>query len=272
MQVRFWGVRGSIPVAGSHTLRTGGNTSCIEVVHDGHRLVIDGGTGLRELGDSIGFQPVELTVLFTHTHWDHIQGVPFFTPAYHAGSRLTFAGPTRDGCTLRDALATQMRPPTFPIHLDELAARIQYSPLDEDQVLEVGPFRVSSVDLMHPQGVRAYRVEAGGRVFVHATDVEHGDTLDPRLIRFAEGADLLAHDAQYTREEYIGVGGPSRRGWGHATWRDAVEVASSAGVRRLALFHHDPRRNDEGVDAIEAAAREVLPSCFAAREDGPIAL
>lgn len=272
MQVRFWGVRGSIPVAGPHTLRTGGNTSCIEVVHDGHRLVIDGGTGLRELGDSLGFQPVELTVLFTHTHWDHIQGVPFFTPAYHAGSRLTFAGPTRDAGTLKDALCTQMRPPTFPIQLEDLAARIDFLAIDEDQEIEVGPFRVRSVELFHPDGVRAYRIEAGGKVFVHATDVEHGDTLDSRLIQFSEGADLLAHDAQYTREEYLGQGGPSRRGWGHATWRDATDVARAAGVKRLALFHHDPRRNDDGVDRIEADARAAFPDCVAAREGAPIPL
>ena len=272
MEVRFWGVRGSIPVAGSHVLRTGGNTSCIEVVHDGHRLIIDGGTGLRELGDAIGYQPVELTVLFTHTHWDHIQGVPFFTPAYHAGSNLTFAGPTRDAGTLHDALATQMRPPTFPIQLDDLAAHIDYRAISESDELEIGPFRVRSVDLFHPDGVRAYRIEAGSRIFVHATDVEHGDTLDPRLIRFAEGADLLSHDAQYTREEYLGMGGPSRRGWGHATWRDAVNVARAAGVHRLALFHHDPRRNDDGVDRIEAEARGAFAQCFAAREGSPISL
>lgn len=272
MQVRFWGVRGSVPVSGPGTVQTGGNTSCIEITCEGERLVIDGGTGLRALGEHLGYKPLDVAVLFTHTHWDHIQGVPFFTPAYHAASRLTFVGPTRDSGTLRDVLAVQMRPPTFPITLDHIPARIDYVSLDESQVYERGPFRVSSIDLNHPDGVRAYRIEAGGRAIVHATDVEHGDSIDPRLVRLAEGVDLLIHDAQYTREEYQGLMGPPRRGWGHATWRDAVDVARSAGARLLALFHHDPARKDEAVQAIEADARSLFGGAFAAREGAPIAL
>ena len=272
MIVRFWGVRGSIPVSGPGYLRSGGNTSCLEICHEGERLIIDGGTGVRALGDALGYQPVRLTLLFTHTHWDHIQGVPFFTPAYHPGSHLTFAGPTRDAGSLHQVLSSQMRPPMFPVLLDDLSAKIDFLPIEEGQVFETGPFRVSSIDLFHPDGIRAYRIEAGGQVFVHATDVEHGDQIDERLLRFAEGADLLAHDAQYTVDEYTGRGGPSRRGWGHATWCDAVEVARQAGVRQLALFHHDPRRMDAAVDAIEADAAARLPGTVAAREGAVFSL
>lgn len=272
MQVRFWGVRGSVPVCGPSSLRTGGNTSCLELTYEGARIVIDGGTGLKMLGDALGFAPLRLHVLFTHTHWDHIQGIPFFGPAYHPGSQLTLVGATRESGTLAEVLATQMRPPTFPIHMRELPARVSYEPHDEHDVYEIGPFRVSSIDLQHPDGVRAYRVEAGGRSVVHATDVEHGEQLDLRLVRFAEGADLLVHDAQYTRDEYRGIGGPSRKGWGHATWNDAVEVARAAGVRRLALFHHDPNRADDRVEALEALAQAELPSAFAAREGAPVEL
>lgn len=272
MQLRFWGVRGSIPVAGPDTLRTGGNTSCLELTCEGERLVIDGGTGLRALGEHLGFRAMKLSILFTHTHWDHIQGIPFFSAAYHPGSQLTFMGPTRQTGTLGEVLASQMRPPTFPIQMKDLPASVGFAPIDEGQSYEIGPFRVSSIDLSHPDGVRAYRVEAGGKVFVHATDVEHGEQLDLRLVRFAEGADLLVHDAQYTKNEYLGVGGPSRRGWGHATWTDAVSVGRQAGVGRVALFHHDPNRTDAGVEAIEAEARAELPGTFAAREGAPIAL
>lgn len=272
MQVRFWGVRGSVPVSGPEFLRTGGNTSCLELRCEGERLVIDGGTGLRALGEQIGFQPVRLTVLFTHTHWDHIQGVPFFGPAWHPASTLRFVGARRAAGALRDALDLQMRPPTFPVRLAELKARLEFVDLPEPDALEIGPFRVRSVDLDHPDGVRAFRVEAGGKVLVHATDVEHGEQIDLRLVRFAEGADLLVHDAQFTREEYRGERGPPRRGWGHATWRDAVSVAEQAGARRLALFHHDPGRSDAGVHAIESASREVFPRAFAAREGVPVAL
>jgi len=272
MQLRFWGVRGSVPTAGPGSLRTGGNTSCLEFSSNGHRLVIDGGTGLRALGEHIGYQAVELPILFTHTHWDHIQGVPFFTPAYHPGSRITFAGASRASGTLEQVLDSQMRPPTFPIRMSDLATRRVYVALEEGQPVEFGPFRVRSIDLCHPDGVRAFRVEADGRAVVHATDVEHGDALDPRLIQFAEGADLLVHDAQYTADEYRGVNGPPRRGWGHATWVDAVGVAREAEVRALALFHHDPGRRDEAVEAIELEARSHFPRAFAAREGQPVEL
>lgn len=276
MQVRFWGVRGSVPVSGPDVVRTGGNTSCVEVIQDGTRLVIDGGTGLKHLGDEIGFAPVDLTILFTHTHWDHIQGVPFFTPAYHPDSRIRFAGPTRDGQSIRDVLASQMRPPTFPIRLEDLAAKLEFVEIGGPGELELGPFRARWAELNHPDRVWAFRLSAGGRSVVHATDLEHasyaGGALDDRLIRFSEGADLLIHDAQYTRDEYLGVGGPRRVGWGHSTWCEAVSVARAASVGRLALFHHDPRRSDAQVDALEREAANDFGPVFAAREGAAVGL
>lgn len=267
MQVRFWGVRGSVAVSGGRFAQTGGNTTCVEVEHEGERLVLDGGTGLAALGQALG-SPTRATLLFTHVHWDHIQGVPFFAPAFHPDSELLFAG----GAGLRAALSEQMRAPQFPVPLDAFAAKLSFLEVAPEQVFEVGPFRVRAVEMTHPQGVLVYRVEAGGRSLVFATDVEHGDTLDPRLVALAEGADLLVHDAQYTEAEYRGGQGPSRRGWGHSTWEQAVSLGAQVGARRLALFHHDPTRTDGQLARIEAQAGQRMHGSFAAREGRVVAL
>jgi phosphoribosyl 1,2-cyclic phosphodiesterase len=266
MKVRFWGVRGSIAVSGPRYVGTGGNTATVEVEHEGERLILDGGTGLRALGDHIGWRPVSVHLLFSHVHWDHIQGVPFFMPAFHPGATLRLHGAARASGSLRDALGRQMRPPQFPITLDALTAKVDCIDIPVDRPFEIGPFSIQPIDLNHPDGVLAYRITAGGRSIVYATDTEHGAALDLRLLRLAEGADLLIHDAQYTTDEYEGRGGPSRRGWGHSTWQQAVAAAQASQVRRLALFHHDPGRDDAGVAQIEAAAQARHPGAAAARE------
>jgi phosphoribosyl 1,2-cyclic phosphodiesterase len=272
MQVRFWGVRGSIAVSGPRYADTGGNTPCVELVADGERLVLDGGTGLRALGDQLGPGPHKLRMLFSHVHWDHIQGVPFFGPAFHPGSHIELIGPSRPSGTLRDALARQMRPPQFPITLEALNARLAWTDLRDGQAVETGPFRITPLELHHPDGVFAYRIEAGGRSMVYATDHEHGGAITRSLVSLSEGVDLLVHDAQYTEPEYRGEVGPCRAGWGHSTWEEAVETGRAANVRRLALFHHDPGRDDRGVTRLETLARQRLPAAFAAREGEAVAL
>lgn len=271
MQVVFWGVRGSVAVGGPEVARVGGNTSCVELLHEGHRLVLDGGTGLAALGRSLG-GPAQATVLFTHVHWDHIQGVPFFTPLYIPTSRVHLMGARLNGQGLREALDAQMRPPTFPVGLDAFQAQLTFGDVEPSTTFDVGPFKVEALAMDHPDGVLVYRVEAGGRTVVFATDVEHGRQLDPALVRLARGADLLIHDAQYTGSEYRGEGGPSRVGWGHSTWEQAVACARAADVERLALFHHDPNRDDAGVALIEQRAQERMPLTFAARERTPVCL
>ncbi len=265
MQVRFWGARGSVPVSGERYAWSGGDTPCVEVEHEGYRLILDGGTGLRALGQQVGWQPLEATVLFSHFHWDHIQGVPFFGPAFHPDSQLTFAAVRRES-GLRASLERQMEPPTFPVGLDLLRGVKAFVDLEPAEPFEAGPFTVRPIDQPHPNGVAAFRIEADGRSMVYATDVEHGGQVDPRLVEAAEGVELLIHDAQYHWAEYDGQRGPSRRGWGHSTWLEAVAAAQQAGARRLALFHHDPARDDEGVQEIEALARERFPEAFAARQ------
>jgi phosphoribosyl 1,2-cyclic phosphodiesterase len=261
MRVTFWGVRGSVAVSGGGFLRTGGNTTCVEIEHDGARLVLDGGTGLQSLGASVS-GALDAFLLFTHVHWDHIQGVPYFAPAFDEDSRLVFVGAPG----LQSALHHQMRPPSFPVGFDAFRARTSFLELDAGQPTELGPFRVEAAEMTHPNGVLCYRITAGGRSVVFATDVEHGATLDPRLLSLAEGADLLIHDAQYTDAEY-----PARRGWGHSTWEQAVAVAERAGAGRLALFHHDPTRTDDALVGIEAIATRRHPTAFAAREGGVVA-
>ncbi len=272
MDVRFWGVRGSIAVSGARYVQTGGNTTCVEVSSQGERLILDGGTGLRALGESYGWQAMEATLLFTHVHWDHIQGVPFFGPAFHPDSKLRFLGAKRSSGTLRAALDAQMQPPTFPITLDAIPAHLEFRTVATGAPWEMGPFRVTALDMAHPDGVVAYRIEDSESSLVFATDVEHGPELDARLLELAEGVDLLIHDAQFTDEEYAGKKGPSRRGWGHSTWPQAVRAARICGAGRLALFHHDPMRDDCQVSTIEARARLSFANAFVAREGEVVAL
>jgi phosphoribosyl 1,2-cyclic phosphodiesterase len=170
MDIRFWGIRGSVPVSGKQYVHAGGNTTCVEVTHDGHRLILDGGTGLRALGAAHGFNPpMQATILFSHVHWDHIQGVPFFTPAFNPDTRLTIAGADRFTGDIQTALAAQMTPPAFPVTLDTMGARIRYETLTHAKPWENGPFRIIPMDMNHPDGVFAYRIEAGGRSMVFAT-------------------------------------------------------------------------------------------------------
>jgi len=278
LRVTFWGVRGSIAVSGARYEQTGGNTTCVELQAGDERLILDGGTGLRALGEHLGFAPIRATLLFTHLHWDHIQGVPFFAPAFHPGSALTFAGVPRATGTVREALAAQMRPPTFPVTLDRLTGARTFLDVPRGASFEVGAFRVTPLEQDHPDGVVAYRIEAFGRSVVFATDCEHrpgsasGRESFAAMARFARGADVLIHDAQYTVPEYRGEAGPPRLGWGHSTVDDAVAVARAADCGRLFLFHHDPTRDDVGVAALEAGARLDWPATFAAREGLSLAL
>lgn len=276
MQVEFWGVRGSIATPGPLTARVGGNTSCVEVRCGGTRLILDAGTGLRALGDALVAgatgSGVEATLLLSHFHWDHIQGIPFFVPAYLPTTRLGIVGGVHGPLSLRDTLAHQMRAPVFPVRLDQLSATLALREVKDEETLSIGEARVTAASLAHPGGVTAYRIEHAGRALVYATDTEHPARLDERLVRLAAGADVLVYDAQYTPEEYAGEDGPSKVGWGHSTFAVGAEVARAAGVGQLVLFHHDPRRTDTQVEEVEARARALFSDTVAAREGMRIAL
>ena len=268
MDVTFFGVRGSIASPGSDTAHVGGNTSTVEVCFDDRRIVLDAGTGLRALGQRMlaRGQSRKLTLLLSHYHWDHIQGLPFFTPLYMPGTEVEIVGQRVGLHGVREALEHQMTAPVFPVRFADLPATLVPREVRPRDVFHVGDATVRVARGNHPGGVLAYRIDPGGPSVVYATDTEHYACLDPELLALAEGASLLIYDAQYTPEEYRGERGPSKVGWGHSTNVAAAELARAAGVGKLALFHHDPTRDDRGVEEVEAAARTHFSATFAARE------
>jgi phosphoribosyl 1,2-cyclic phosphodiesterase len=264
--IRFFGVRGSVPSPGPETAEVGGNTSCVEVNIGGERIILDAGTGLRRLGNQLmGRGHVDATVLLSHVHWDHIQGIPFFTPIYVQGTQLRFVAGA--GATpLREALHAQMRRPHFPVDMNDLPSHLSFEELRDKSRTQIGDVAVTLTKANHPDAVYAYRLEHEGRSVVYATDTEHYSCVDQRLVTLARDADVLIYDAQYLPDEYAGKNGPTRVGWGHSTWEAGVELARAAGVGKLILFHHDPTRTDEGVRSIEAMARDAFAETVAARE------
>ncbi len=266
ISIRFWGVRGSIATPGPETAGVGGNTSCVEIVAGASRLVLDAGTGLRRLGNELlRAGPVDVTLLLSHVHWDHIQGLPFFAPIYTPGTRIHVVSGA-NGTPTRDVLRRQMGAPVFPVDLSDVPAALSYLEVRDRQRFVAGEAEVTAVRANHPDQVYAYRIEHRGRAVVYATDTEHYRCVDPRLVALARNADVLIYDAQYLPSEYAGEGGMSRVGWGHSTWEAAVELARAAGVGKLVLFHHDPSRDDAGVAMIEALAQSQFADTVAARE------
>ncbi|MCK6534214.1 MAG: MBL fold metallo-hydrolase [Polyangiaceae bacterium] len=265
--IRFWGVRGSIAAPGPETATVGGNTSCVEVVCGASRFILDSGTGIRALGDALMKQgPVEATLLLSHHHWDHIQGLPFFTPIYIPTTKLTVVGPQTDRLSNIDVLEHQMSSPVFPVRLEELPCALETREVMAGDVLELGGARIRVAKANHPGGSLAYRIDYGGRSVVYATDTEHYSCVDPALRALALGADVLIYDSQYTPAEYRGECGPSKVGWGHSTYEDGAKLAHSADVGQYVLFHHDPRRNDEQVAHVERLAQSLFAGSVAARE------
>lgn len=262
MKVRFWGVRGSIPTPGAATAEYGGNTSCVEVTSGaGATLVLDAGTGLRVFGlDYLKRKNASKTIplLISHSHWDHIQGFPFFVPVHIPGYTIEIYG---DG-EIRKSLAAQMRPPVFPVDFRKLPSNIKYHTV-EDSVFKVADFKITPFTLVHPQKVLGFRIEAGGKCIVYATDTEHKfDAREKNIIKAIKGADMLLYDAQYTPEEYDG----GRTGWGHSTYLAGIDVAKKANVKTLVLFHHEPTHDDAAVNQILKEARKKFPNTIAARE------
>jgi len=245
----------------------GGNTSCVEVVAGDTRIALDAGTGLRRMGGAMLAEgkPTSLTILLSHVHWDHIQGLPFFGPIYSPATKLTIAGGA-PATPLRESLRRQMSAPNFPVDWNDLPAKIDTLEARDGSRLDVGDAQVRVARANHPDAVLAYRIEHGGRSVVYATDTEHYACVDPRLVSLARDADVLVYDAQYLPEEYAGQVGPSRVGWGHSTYEAGAALAKAAGVRQLVLFHHDPTRTDDGVARIEERAREKFDEVVAARE------
>lgn len=255
----FWGTRGSIPVSGPATARTGGSTPCVTLEAPGTPLtILDAGTGIRALGASIGNRPLTGgQLLISHTHWDHIQGLPFFTPLWHQGTSLTIVGPRPENASLATVLERQMEQDVFPVPFTQFAEppRVRETAAEP---FELPGYAVSPFRLNHPGMTFGYRLERPGMGAVaYVTDNELGEVHNysaawrDRLHGWLAGVHTLVHDTMYLDEEL-----PQRRGWGHSTVTEAVELAAVTGARRLVLFHHDPGRTDDAVDAMLGVARD----------------
>jgi phosphoribosyl 1,2-cyclic phosphodiesterase len=259
MEIRFWGTRGSIPAPGPSTLEFGGNTTCVEVVlRSGRRVVIDGGTGIRVLGEHLKTKvaTIRLHLLLTHNHWDHLLGLPFFAPIYREDSEIKIDGWPLAFQALKRVFDDHMGDGFFPVAFDQLKSHLSFvnKIARSPQVLD--DVEIEAMPLNHPQGCLGFRFQEEGQTMVFITDNELG--LDggyrfPDFVKFAKDADLLIHDAQYLPEEM-----PAHRGWGHSTYQEAVQLALEAGAKTLLLTHHDPGRTDEQVREIVRRAREIV--------------
>lgn len=299
MKLTFWGVRGSIPTPGKHTVRYGGNTPCLELRLDDDRLIMfDAGTGIRSFGDFLlsKGESINAHLLITHPHWDHIQGFPFFKPAFISGNELTIVGTERPEKSLSEIIAEQMNRIYFPVQLHDLKAKIKFIPIRDEGELEIYGARVRFIYVNHPGFTVAYRVEYQEKVLVYVSDNEPFDREaaqsltnfeaevkkrfmvaegDPnqRVVDFCKNADVLIHDATYTPEEYL-----DRVGWGHSHYLFTLRVAAEANVKRLYLFHHDQNHSDEKVDDIllkskrEVKSRGYRFECEAAVENTTITI
>jgi phosphoribosyl 1,2-cyclic phosphodiesterase len=292
MRVKFWGTRGSIATPGPATLKYGGNTSCVEVRAHNHILVFDSGTGIHNLGIQLQkefpSEPITVHVFISHTHWDHIQGFPFFLPAYKRQNRIVVYGPPGRDKTLRQIMRMQMDSDYFPVALGDMNPSIEI--VEIDAPIRIGDVSISHFYLNHPAMSLGYRVSDGTRSVVYATDNEPyqytlpppqkadkraglPEYLDDKLIEFLDGTDLYIGEAQYTLDEY-----KAKLGWGHSPVESIVEFSLRAKVKRLALFHHDPYHDDAFVDGMVRHAQELLAAqkstieCFGAKEGMEVVL
>jgi phosphoribosyl 1,2-cyclic phosphodiesterase len=263
--VRFWGVRGSIACSGPRTVRYGGNTSSLEVRCGARMLLFDAGTGLRYLGNSLSdSSPIDADLFLTHTHFDHVCGLPFFRPFFQPQNRFRlWAGHLGEGMTLRRVLGEFMMSPLFPVPPQVFRARMEYREFKAGDTLhpEDG-VAVRTATLNHPDGATGYRVDYAGKSLCYLTDTEHvPNAPDRNILELIAGADLVIYDSMYTDAEY-----DTYVGWGHSTWQEGVRLCRAAGAKRLAVFHHDPEHDDEMLDGIAREIERQLPGSVVAKD------
>ncbi|MEY3866468.1 MAG: hypothetical protein RLZZ338_359 [Cyanobacteriota bacterium] len=266
--VQFWGVRGSIPTPGKDTVRYGGNTSCLEIRVGGKRLILDGGTGLRMLGEKLlPEMPVEAYMFFTHYHWDHIQGFPLFSPAFIPGNCFHIYGAIPpDGESMKKHFIERVLHPNSPVPLRGMQADLRFYELKHGDTMMLDDIEIHTGTLNHPNSAMGYRITWRGRSMVYCSDTEHlPDRLDQSVYELARDADLLIYDAMYTDEEYHNPKSP-KIGWGHSTWQEAVKMAQAANVKRIVIFHHDPSHSDDFLDKVEKQVHDAFPNAVMARE------
>jgi phosphoribosyl 1,2-cyclic phosphodiesterase len=264
LQVRFWGVRGSVAVSGPRFAEFGGNTACVEICCGSRLVIVDAGTGLAAFGDGLADgAPAEIDILLSHLHLDHVSGLPFFKPALF-GRRLvrTYCG-NLGGASARDSLERLYAPPLFPVGLDDLPSRFEHFGFTAGETLELaGGLAVKTHPLHHPGGATGFRFDHRGRSVCYISDIEHTFPWPPPdLVRFVEGADLVIYDGMFSEAEYC-----TCVGWGHSTWQKGVALAKAAGAKALAIFHLHPSHDDEHLKEVEAAVKATMPGGFVARD------
>ncbi len=274
MKVTFYGTRGSIPVPEREFIQFGGNTACILITFSTGRVaILDAGTGIRKLGNDLlsasHEQYDDIVIGLSHTHWDHIQGFPFFKLANDPQRHITIAicGKGRATKDLESIFAAHMQQDYFPVPLDKIGAKLTFWQPDITEYTHPRGVEIVASKHNHPGGAYGYRITEGGKTLVYCTDVEHGDAIDPNVVALSRNADLLIHDAQYTPDEL-----KVKMGWGHSSWEQALEVAERAGVRALALFHHDPDHSDTFLFNMEMEIQKRFSRAFLAKEGTEIAV
>lgn len=271
-KVKFWGVRGSIACPSPDHVVYGGNTSCVEITVGDHVIILDAGTGIRALGQNLARRGVtSATLLLTHTHWDHINGFPFFAPAFNPAFKLTIMaghlGGKKGG--IRAVLANQMENPTFPVPLSAMKGVLAFDDFQAGETLELAEgVIIKTGPLRHPNNATAYRIEHDGVAVVYVTDTEHvPGQPDENVLKIIEGADLVIYDSTYTDEEF-----PAKVGWGHSTWQEGIRLCRAVGVKRYAIFHHDPDHDDAFMERLEEEARQIWDGTLVARDGMELAM
>ncbi len=264
--VRFWGVRGSTSTSDAGTRRYGGNTSCLEIRCGERAMIFDAGTGIRYLGNAMcnGGGAFDIDLFLTHTHFDHICGIPFFKPFFDPRNQFrVWAGHLLPDHTLKQVLEDMMMAPLFPVPPSVFGANIEYKDFRVGEALQPCPSVViKTAPLNHPNGATGYRIEFGGRAICYLTDTEHFDgALDRNILDLIQGAEIMIYDSMYTPEQY-----ENRVGWGHSTWQEGRRLCDAAGVETFVVFHHDPDHDDDFMDRLAKETEAARPGTVVAYE------
>ena len=271
-EITFWGVRGSVPTPAPHTRKYGGNTPCLEVRAGNNLLLMDAGTGICRFTERLiqaQNQGLDITILLSHTHWDHIQGLPFFKLAFNPANNIKVYGPKRAGFTLRSCLEAAMKPPNFPVPFDLLAGIKQVIEVEPGATIELDDLKIHTAELNHPDGSIGFRLEYDGKSLAYCLDHEHDEQDDVHhgLSKLAQDADVLIFDAAYSDEDY-----PQFKGWGHSTWQEGYKTARQLNVKNLVLSGFNPDLSDNDLDKIALATKEMQGNTIVAVEGESLTL